>query len=282
MYGKAFTSLAALASIVAAIPASVHEARAATTLTAINGAAFYAGHGLLSGATFDISAEAGYFPAAPGFDVSCAAEFAYSEGPMTGTECSWHGEQPEHNKVYTYLNYYTLVVTLRHEWVGEGGVRYVTMAAGKLPSQPQYNVPIPAFPLTVNETATTLPGIIGDYGTWTATDGDFVRDNAGRNRGVQYKLSAPAGYALDAPGFEVSCFYDYNPDPNVFPVCTPIGAGTEGSTVSLWGSVAYFITTVHHEWTSADGTKYQLVGTADVSGDKIKEFVINPDLLNTL
>ena len=280
MYGKAFTSLAALASLAAAAPTTVHEARAATTLTATNGKALFAGHGILAGASFDISAEAGYFPEAPGFDVRCDAYYSYSS-PATGTECSWHGEAPAHNIVYAYTDYNTLAVTLRHEWVAEGGVRTVTTAAGTLPGQPQYNVPIADLPLTVSETSSTLPGIIGEYGTWTATNGDWVLDNAGRHFGIQYDLKAADGYALDAPGFNVHCYYYYNSDASVFPVCEPVGEATESSTVSLWASLAYNTTTVHHEWTSADGTKYQLVGEYNFT-PSLAEFEIHPDLLNTL
>ncbi|KAI1367542.1 hypothetical protein F5Y08DRAFT_298202 [Xylaria arbuscula] len=281
MYGKAFTSLAALASLAAAVPTSVHEARATTTLTATNGAALVAGHGIISGASFDVSAEAGYFPEAPGFDVSCAAYYNYGSGSATGTECSWKGEAPDHNIVYAYTNYDSLAVTLRHEWVAEGGVRTVTTAAGTLPSRPQYSTAIDAFPLTVSETSSTLPGIIGEYGTWTATNGDWVLDSAGRHFGIQYDLSAPEGYALDAPGFDVSCYYYYDSDASIFPVCEPVGEAAEGSTVSLWASLAYNTTIVHHEWTSADGTKYQLVGEQSFT-PSLSAFEINPDLLNTL
>ncbi|KAI0514411.1 hypothetical protein F5B22DRAFT_239730 [Xylaria bambusicola] len=145
MYGKVFTTLAALASVVAA-----------TTLTTSNGRPLTAGHGILIGAAFDVSAEAGYFPKAPGFDVTCPAYYVYDNEPATGTECSWDGEQPKNNKVYAYTNYDTLAVTLRHEWAGEGGVTYVTTAVGKLASRPKYNQDIPPFSLTVSKTATKL------------------------------------------------------------------------------------------------------------------------------
>ncbi|KAI1124533.1 hypothetical protein F5Y10DRAFT_29346 [Nemania abortiva] len=278
------TSFAALAGVATAAPAPGHKARAIEPWIATDGTALFAGHGILAGAQFDVSAEAGYILDAPAFDVHCPAYYVYNGAASNGTACTFLGPQPAYSAVYAYTDYDTLAVTVRHQWLSAGGVRKVSSAVGTLPAQPAYEVTLDPFPLQVSETTTSLPGIIGDYGTWTATNADFVRDSAGRLRGMQYKLSAAQGYALDAPGFEVSCYYDYNPDATVFPICTPLGSIAAGSQVSLWASVLYNITTVHHQWTASDGTIFQLVGTSDPLPNlgQVTEFTINPDLLNTL
>ncbi|KAI1284473.1 hypothetical protein F5Y07DRAFT_4755 [Xylaria sp. FL0933] len=279
MYGKLLASLTTLASVVVAAPASSQEARATATWTATDGTALFAGHGLLSGASFDISSEAGYIAGAPAFDVHCDAYFVYNGAASNGTECTWKSAQPAFSAVYAYTDYNTLAVTVRHQWRGADNYRKVSSGVGKLPASPQYDVPLDPFTLQVSDTVTSLPGLVGDFGAWSATDADFVRDSAGRLRGMQYHLSAPAGYALGAPGFSVSCYYDYNPDPTVFPACTPASAG-----VSLWASVATDITTVHHNWAAANGTKYQFVGTSDPLPNlgQVTEFTIVPHYLYTL
>ncbi|KAI1192025.1 hypothetical protein F5B17DRAFT_126894 [Nemania serpens] len=280
-------SAAALAGAVAAAPAVEHETRATTSFwTAVNGTTLYITHGILGGASFDLSVAAGYIAGAPGFHVHCDAYYVYNGAASNGTACSWSGgtQQPAYSTVSAYTDYDTLAVTVYHQFLGGDGYRRVSSAAGTLPVRPQDSTPIPPFPLQVSSVVTQLPGKIGQFGTWSATNADFVRDSARRLRGMQYKLSAPAGYALDAPGFSVSCYYDYNPDPTVFPACTPVGAIAAGSRVALWASVLYNITTVHHEWIAANGTKFQLVGTSDPLPDlgKVTTFTIHPDILNTL
>ncbi|KAI0120172.1 hypothetical protein GGR51DRAFT_545183 [Nemania sp. FL0031] len=285
MHGSLLTTLAAVAGVVTAAPAASHKARAIDPWVATDGKVLVEGHGIAVGVQFDVSAPAGYLLDAPAFSVHCPAYYVYNGAASNGTACTFSGAQPAYSAVYAYTDYNTLAVTVRHQWLSAGGVRKVSSAVGTLPSAPAYDgTPLDPFSLQVSSAVTALPGIIGDYGVWTATNGDFVRDSAGRLRGMQYKLSAPAGYALDAPGFDVSCYYDYNPDATVFPVCTPIGSAAAGSQVSLWASVLYNITTVHHQWTGADGKTYQLVGTSDPLPNlgQVTEFTINPDLLNTL
>ncbi|KAI0427441.1 hypothetical protein F5Y09DRAFT_316270 [Xylaria sp. FL1042] len=281
MYGRLLASLTTLASVAVAAPSSSHETRATASWTATDGTALFAGHGILSGASFDVSAAAGYIAGAPAFNVRCDAYYVYGGATSEGTACTWKGAQPAYSSVYAYTDYNTLAVTVLHQWLGADNYRKVSSGVGTLPATPQYNVPLDPFTLQVSDTVTSLPGLVGDFGAWSATDADFVRDSAGRLRGMQYQLSAPDGYALGAPGFAVSCYYDYNPDPNVFPDCTPVGTSSE---VSLWASVLYNITTVHHEWTADDGTKYQLVGTSDALPNlgKVTEFTIVPHYLYTL
>ncbi|GAP89103.1 hypothetical protein SAMD00023353_0902410 [Rosellinia necatrix] len=278
-------SITALAGVAAAAPAPEHRARAAEPWIASNGTLLFAGHGIPAGSQFDVAAPAGYIPGAPAFSVHCDAYNNYGGPDAAGTACSWRGERPDkYSAVSAFTDYQTLGVTVRHQWLGEGGVRRVSSAAGTLPAPPQYQVILDPFLLAVADAVRDLPGVVGDYGTWSAAGADFVRDSAGRLRGMQYRLSAPAGYAPGAPAFEVACFYDYNPDASVFPECTPVGAGTGGAKVSLWASVASFITIVHHEWTDVDGTAYQLVGTSDALPDlgTVTEFTIKPDILYTL
>ncbi|KAI1175455.1 hypothetical protein F4777DRAFT_578952 [Nemania sp. FL0916] len=290
MRGRLVASFTAFAGVATAAPAPGHEARAPAPWIAVNGTGVIAGHGLVSGAEFDLAVDAGYLDGAPGFHVHCVAYYVYSgDAADDTTACTWYGTQPAYSEVAAATDYNTLAVTVQHQWLAAGGIRKVSSAVGTLPAQPDYQVPLAPFPLEVSDVVTSLPGVIGDFGTWTATNADFVRDSAGRLRGMQYDLSAPSGYALDAPGFEVSCYYDYNPDPTVFPVCTPVvgklaAAGSGSSQVSLWASVLYNITTVHHEWTAANGTKFQLVGTSDALPDlgQVTTFTISPDLLNTL
>ncbi|KAI8951303.1 hypothetical protein F4801DRAFT_293271 [Xylaria longipes] len=278
MHASLLTSLSVLASVAAAAPAPEHKTRATEPWVATDVTGFLAGHGLIAGASFDISVEAGYILDAPAFDVHCDAYYAYSGG-SDGSACTWRGPQPAYSTVYASTDYDTLAVTVRHQWLAADGFRRVSSAVGTLAGRPAYGSTLDPFELQVSDSVTKLPGLIGEFGLWSATDADFVRDSAGRLRGMQYKLSAPAGYAFDAPGFDVSCFYDYNPDASVFPACTP-----SGSQVSLWASVLYNITTVHHEWTAANGTKFQLVGTSAALPNlgQVTEFTIEPDVLNTL
>ncbi|KAI1165227.1 hypothetical protein F5B18DRAFT_206737 [Nemania serpens] len=280
MHGSVLASLA-LAGAVAAAPAL--ETRA-TTWTAVNGEALQVTHGILGGSQFDLSVAAGYIAGAPGFDVHCDAYYVYNGAASNGTACSFSGAQPAYSTVSAYTDYNTLAVTVYHQFLASDGYRRVSSAVGTLAARPSTDAAIPPFPLQVSGSVTKLPGRIGQFGTWSATNADFVRDSARRLRGMQYKLSAPAGYTLDAPGFSVSCYYDYNPDATVFPVCTPVGTIAAGSRVALWASVLYNITTVHHEWTAANGTKFQLVGTSDPLPNlgKVTTFTIHPDILNTL
>ncbi|KAI0459871.1 hypothetical protein F5B21DRAFT_511107 [Xylaria acuta] len=234
------------ASIAVAVPAPEHKARATEPWVATGATGFFEDHGILSGAEFDISAK-----------VVC------NGAASNGSACSWRDTQPEYAAVYAYTDYDTLVVTTRHQWLAADGVRRVSSAVGTLPGPPRYEVPLDPFKLQVSDGVAELPGLIGHFGTWSATDGDF--------------LSAPAGYALDAPGFDISCFYDYNPDSTVYAACTPSGTIAAGSQVSLWDSVLYNITTVQHEWTAADGTKFQLVGTSAALPNlgQVTEFTMN-------
>ncbi|KAI1111080.1 hypothetical protein F5Y14DRAFT_330099 [Nemania sp. NC0429] len=274
MRGNLLASAAALAGAVSAAPTTA-------SWTAVNGQALQITHGILGGALFDLTVAAGYIAGAPGFSVRCPAYYVYNGAASNGTECNWigAGAQPAYSAVSAYTDYNTLAVVVYHQFLASDGFRHVSSAAGALSAQPKADVPIPPFPLQVSDVVTKLPGQVGQFGAWSATKADFVRDSARRLRGMQYKLSAPAGYALDAPGFAVSCYYDYNPDATVFPACTPASSG-----VSLWASVLYNITTVHHQWTAANGTKFQLVGTSDPLpdlGGKVTAFTIHPDILYT-
>ncbi|KAH8167813.1 hypothetical protein CIB48_g427 [Xylaria polymorpha] len=279
MYSNLLTSLSVLASVAAAVPAPEHQARAAEPWVVTGATALSAGHGIIAGTIFDLSVEADYIAGAPAFDVRCAAYYVYGGATSQGSECSFTGPQAAYSAVYAQTNYDTLAITVKHQWLATDGHRRVSSAVGTLPARPAYGSTLDPFSLQASDSVSTLPGLVGHFGTWSAADADFVRDSAGRLRGMQYKLSAPAGYALDAPGFDVSCFYDYNPDASVFPACTPAG-----SQVSLWASVLYNITTVHHQWTAANGTKFQLVGTSDALPNlgKVTQFTISPDVLNTL
>ncbi|KAI1193800.1 hypothetical protein F5X97DRAFT_328178 [Nemania serpens] len=278
MRGNLLASVTALAGAVTAAPT------ATTTWTAVNVQPLLITHGILGGALFDLSTEAGYIAGAPAFSVRCPAYYVYNGDASNGTECSFSGTQAAYSTVSAYTDYNTLDVTVYHQFLASDGYRRVASAVGTLPARPSNGVAIAPFPLQVSSSVAQLPGRIGQFGTWSATNADFVRDSARRPRGMQYKLSAPAGYALDAPGFSVSCYYDYNPDATVYPVCKPVGAVAGGSRVALWASVLYNITTVHHEWTAANGTKFQLVGTSDPLPNlgKVTTFAIHPDLLNTL
>lgn len=286
MHGKLISSITALAGVAAAAPSTQQHKARATEWQATSVTNLFAGHGIVAGASFDLSASANYILDAPAFDVRCDAYYSYG-GVAEGTVCAFKdgSAQPKYSTVRASVDYNTLTVNVNHQWLAGNSYRKVSSAAGTLTAKPNYEVVLGDFPLTVSDDVTQVPGLVGDFGAWTATEADFVRDSEGRDRGMQYKLSAPEGYAVNAPGFEVSCFYDYNPDASVFPECTPIGDAAAGSKVSLWASVLYDITTVHHEWTAADGTKYQLVGTSDPLpqlGAEVAEFTIKPDVLNTL
>ncbi|KAI1753497.1 hypothetical protein F4782DRAFT_529374 [Xylaria castorea] len=282
MHSNILTSLSVLASVTAAAPA------ATAPWVATNAVAFIEEGFFPDGASFDLSVPAGNTPGSPGFAVHCDAIYAGSTTPAADdAQCTFSGgTQPAYSSVYAYVDQGKLTVNVSHEWLAADGYRRLSTAVGTLPAKPDFGVTYGTIDLQVVAGVATVPGLIGHFGTWSATDADFLRDGAGRPRGMKYTLSAPSGYALDAPGFDVSCVYDYNPDTTVYPACTPVGgAVAAGSQVSLWASVLYNITTVHHQWTAANGTKYQLVGTSAPLpnlGKATTAFTISPDVLNTL
>ncbi|KAF2966806.1 hypothetical protein GQX73_g6745 [Xylaria multiplex] len=156
MYAKPFASLATLASVVAAAPALEHETRATTAWTATGGTEFFLGHPSLNGVEFDLSAPAGYLPDAPAFDVHCLGYYYFSGTAPKGTACAWKGARPEGSSVYASTDYYTLAVTVRHEWLAPGGTTKVNTGVGTLPARPTVGVTLDPFALQVNDTAAKL------------------------------------------------------------------------------------------------------------------------------
>ncbi|KAI0193933.1 hypothetical protein EV127DRAFT_422753 [Xylaria flabelliformis] len=288
MHSNIITSFGVLASVAAAAPAPEHQARATAPWVATNAAAYIQEGFLPNGASFDLSVPAGNTPGAPAFDVHCDAINGASSGPIpVFYNCTWNNgfQPPKYSAVLAETDASTLTVTVQHQFLAADGLGTQISASAKLPAKPDFNVNYGTLNFQVSSSVTRLPGLLGHFGTWTGSNTSPVKDSTGKEIGFQYKLSAPTGYTLDAPGFDVLCTYTYN-SANFLALatCKPSGTVAEGSQVSLWAGLYYDYTVVYHEWTAANGTKYQLMGSSPERPDykTVSTFTIQPDVLNQL
>ncbi|KAI0195524.1 hypothetical protein F4808DRAFT_474619 [Astrocystis sublimbata] len=170
-------------------------------------------------------------------------------------------------------------ITVDHTWLHDDGIRRVTTASGQLPSVPDRNSrPIDAAPLSVDEKLEKVPGLVGTFGTWSAVAASNLPnpDRPDLPFGVKFELSAPAGYTRDAPAFDVSCSYTYNPDATAYSECAPLD-GSEDSKVTLWYTFVSKTANVRHEWAAAGGSKYRTEGTSPA----VDLYEVNELLLQT-
>ncbi|KAI0429369.1 hypothetical protein F5Y09DRAFT_310363 [Xylaria sp. FL1042] len=287
MHAGVVTPVTAFAAIVAATPTTQHRVRAdnttATTLTAEFQQWNTDGGG---GAQFAISAPAGYVTNALGFDVICDAGFGGAG------ECTWPSDKPSYFPDYTTvtadLDLSTLIVTLQNQFVSPEGLRTVRTATGQLPTD-QINGPVtsPDFVFAVSDEIQTIPGLIGNYGIWNATNATNPQLNEGApfQPLLNYTLTAPDGYALGAPGFTVACSYNVTEHQGTtyYEACIPIGDIVADSNIT---ALAYYqddyYITVHHVWTAANGSVYDIEGNSgEISFYESNSFTISPHVLNT-
>ncbi|KAI0437964.1 hypothetical protein F4803DRAFT_117138 [Xylaria telfairii] len=282
MHSRTLTSFAASAAVVAA-RATLQYPRAdnATTFTGV----FVKWESVLLAAEFTAAAPAGYVPDAPGFDVDCdAGSFDFITCHLPGTQPSpW----PSYTTVTAYMDYHTLVITLKDQFIGPDGLRIVRTAAGK-PNADQYRGRVDPyeFTFTVSDEVEILPGVIGNYGKWIGSNIVFPYDRY--TPFLNYTLSAPDDYIPGAPGFTVDCFYNvYGHEPGTTwynETCTPVGDMAPGSKVNQLSSFGYptdYETIVHHLWTAANGTVYKTDGTGYFNGND-NGFYIEPHELYTV
>ncbi|KAI1272749.1 hypothetical protein F5Y07DRAFT_285951 [Xylaria sp. FL0933] len=278
----------AFAAVVAATPTAYHRLRADNTTVATLTAQFQQwntdGGG---GAQFAISAPAGYVTDALGFDVICDAGFGGAG------KCTWQSDKPSYFPDYTTvtagLNFSTLIVTLQNQFVSSGGLRTVRTATGKLPTD-QVNGAVTSadFTFDVSDEVQTIPGLIGNYGTWAATNATKPQLNTGApfQPLLNYTLTAPDGYALGAPGFTVACSYDVTKyqGTTYYEACTPMSDMAAGSNIT---ALAYYqddyYITVHHVWTAANGSVFEVEGeSGEISFYQSNSFTIDPHVLNMM
>ncbi|KAI1327805.1 hypothetical protein F5Y16DRAFT_370949 [Xylariaceae sp. FL0255] len=284
MHSGAITPLATFVAAAAATSSSRLYTRSANTTATTLTAQFEQwntdGGG---GAQFSVSAPAGYVPGALGFDVICDA------GLATTADCTWQTDKPSYFPDYTTvtsgLDPSTLIVTLQNQFVNPNGLRTVRTAAGKIPADQLNDTPTSwNFTLTVSDDIETIPGVIGNYGSWSA----FNATNPQLSEGapfqplLNYTLTAPDGYALDAPGFTVACSYNVteHQDTTYYQTCTPVGDIAPGSNVT---ALAYYEDDydirVRHVFTAANGSAYEIDGEAEVSFYESNSFSISPHIL---
>ncbi|TRX95431.1 hypothetical protein FHL15_003762 [Xylaria flabelliformis] len=288
MRSNIITSFGVLASVAAAAPAPEHQARATAPWVATNAAAYIQDGIVPRGVEFDLSVPAGNIPGSPAFDVHCIAVYGFSTGPILEFfNCTWNGgsQPPKYSAVLAETDGSGQSVTVLHQFLAADGLGTQISAVAKLPAKPDFNVKYGTLDFQVSSSVTRLPGLLGHFGTWTGTNTTPVKDSTGKEIGFQYKLSAPAGYTLDAPGFDVLCTYTYN-SANFLALatCKPSGTVAEGSQVSLWAGLYYDYTVVYHQWTAANGTKYQLMGSSPERPEykTVPTFTIQPNILYQL
>ncbi|KAI1303829.1 hypothetical protein F5Y03DRAFT_359206 [Xylaria venustula] len=277
--------LNAFVAAVTATPTAHDRVRGDNTTAAILTAEFQQWNTDGGGAAqFAISAPAGYVTDALGFDVICYTGFGGAG------DCTWQSDKPSYFPDYTTvtadLDISTLIVTLQNQFVSPEGLRTVRTAIGQIPAD-GLNDPVtsPNFTFAVSDNIQTIPGLIGNYGTWNATNATNPQllEGAPFQPLLNYTLTAPDGYAPDAPGFTVACSYNVteHQDTTYYEACTPIGDIAAGSNIT---ALAYYqddyYITVRHVWTAANGSVYEIDGdSGKVSFYERNSFNIIPHVL---
>ncbi|KAI1749239.1 hypothetical protein F4782DRAFT_549957 [Xylaria castorea] len=142
MYAKLIAPIAALATMVAAVPA--HELQARDTIYNVYNTSWIsnpAGQIFYSAPTFSLKVPDDYLPGAPGFDVWC---ISWLDLDNAFTNCDWNTEQPAGSVVSSTSNDISGNVLVRHRWssgssTGSGQTESITHGFGVNPDN---------FPLT--------------------------------------------------------------------------------------------------------------------------------------
>ncbi|KAI1266525.1 hypothetical protein F5Y18DRAFT_360065 [Xylariaceae sp. FL1019] len=279
-------SLTAISAVANASPATRKHVRETNT-TAVTLTAHFEQWNTDGGgaAQFSVSAPADYVPGAPEFDVTCYTGFA-SNG-----ECQWNSDKPsewgDYTTVSASFDSSSLNVTLTTQFVTSQRLRTTRTATGHIDAAGLNDPPNSYdFPLVFSDDVETIPGVLGNYGKWSAVNATqpSLDISQAYQPWLNYSLSTSDGYAPGAPGFNVECSYDItqNQGASVYQTCTPLGDNAADSTVT---ALAYYMADsdcsvkVRHTWTAANGSKYEVDGDGEVFFFQGNSFNIEPHVL---